>query len=180
MKLCEQTPGMSVLAHGESVHAYYQDLRDHILDGASLKLEWKLPEWIKDPALWERRLDEETLAGYMVAHDCGKPFCREVDQEGRVHFPDHAAVSAEIWRAVGGSEQEAVLMSLDMAVHTMKAEDLDEFCKRPEAASLLIAGFCEIHSNAAMFGGIDSTSFKMKWKHIDRRGKQIVKSLVPA
>ena len=68
-------------------------------------------------------------------------------------------------------------MGLDMEVHTMKADDLDEFCQRPEAASLLITAMCEIHSNASMFGGIDSTSFKMKWKHLDRRGKQIAKAL---
>jgi hypothetical protein len=177
MKLCEQTPGLSVLAHGQSVQDYYQDLRDHCINGAPLRHEWKLPEWILSPALWAAVLDEQTVETYQVFHDCGKPYCLEVDQEGRSHFPDHANVSAQVWRSIGGDESVARLISLDMAIHLLKAEDLDAFCQRPEAATLLITGFCEIHSNAAMFGGIDSSSFKMKWKHIDRRGKQIVKML---
>lgn len=177
MKLCEQTAGLSVLAHGESVHHYYLDLRDHILEGLPLTFEWKIPEWLRAPELWKARLVEDVIAEYQVYHDNGKPYCREVDDDGRVHFPDHAAVSAALWNTVGGADQAAHLMSLDMEVHTMKAEDLESFCKRPEAATLLITAMCEIHSNAAMFGGIDSTSFKMKWKHLDRRGKQIVKAL---
>lgn len=177
MMLCEQTAGLSVLEHGESVHDYYLDLSAHILEGRDLRFEWKLPDWLKAPELWAGRLDEAIIREYQVWHDNGKPFCREVDEDGRVHFPDHAAVSAALWRAVGGNEQAATLMSLDMEAHTLKAEDLEAFCRRPEAATLLITAMCEIHSNAAMFGGIDSTSFKMKWKHLDRRGKQIIKEL---
>lgn len=177
MKLCEQTKGLSVLAHGESVHDYYLDLRAHALEGQGLQFEWRIPDWLMSPVLWAGRLDEAVVREYQVFHDNGKPFCREVDQEGRVHFPDHASISASLWRAVGGDEQAATLMALDMEAHTLKAEDLDAFCSRPEAATLLITAMCEIHSNAAMFGGIDFTSFKMKWKHLDRRGKQIVKML---
>jgi hypothetical protein len=62
-----------------------------------------------------------------------------------------------------------------MDIHLLKAEGLAAFCERPEAASLLLTGLCEVHANGSMFGGIDSTSFKMKWKHIDRRGKQIAR-----
>jgi hypothetical protein len=166
-----------VLAHGESVHAYYVDLRDHILDGAPLAFEWKIPDWALSVSLWKVRMEEEILSTYQRMHDCGKPFCRQVDENGRSHFPGHAKRSEDIWRQIGGSEQVAILMGLDMEVHTMKAEDLEAFCERPEAASLLITGLCEIHSNAAMFGGIESTSFKMKWKHLDRRGKQIERAL---
>lgn len=178
MKLCEQTTGLSVLAHGESVHHYYLDLRNHVLDGSPLRFDWKIPDWLRAPALWAARLDEAVLSEYQIYHDNGKPFCLEIDADGRTHFPNHAQVSSDLWTAVGGSEKAALLMSLDMEVHTMKADDLEAFCKRPEAASLLITAMCEIHSNAAMFGGIDSTSFKMKWKHLDRRGKQIVKALL--
>jgi hypothetical protein len=175
MQLCEQTPGLSVLAHGQSVHDYYLDLRDHCVNGTPLRHEWKLPDWISTPALWAGTLDESIVSLYQVYHDCGKPFCKEVDQEGRSHFPEHASVSADVWRSIGGDEQVASLIGLDMAIHLLKADDLDAFSKLPGAATLLITGFCEIHSNAAMFGGVDSTSFKMKWKHIDRRGKQIAR-----
>jgi hypothetical protein len=41
--------------------------------------------------------------------------------------------------------------------------------------TLLVAALAEIHSNAQLFGGIESVSFKSKWKNWDRRGKQIMK-----
>ena len=66
------------------------------------------------------------------------------------------------------------LIGMDMDIHLLNAESLKEFSERPEAISLLITGLCEIHSNAAMFGGIDSTSFKIKYKHIDKRGRQLL------
>ena len=62
---------------------------------------------------------------------------------------------------------------MDMDIHLLKAVGVEEFASRPEAATLLLTGLAEVHSNAAMFGGISSTSFKIKWKQIDRRGKAI-------
>ncbi|MNC77597.1 hypothetical protein D3C75_1295840 [compost metagenome] len=61
-----------------------------------------------------------------------------------------------------------------MDIHLLKDEGIAEFAKRQEAATLLLTGLAEVHSNARMFGGLDSTSFKIKWKHIDKRGKKIV------
>ena len=173
MRACEQMPGMNVLEHGASVHAYYQDLHDHIHKGTSLRFEWKIPEWIKEQALWEKTTSLEEAHLYHVYHDCGKPRCRSVDAEGRVHFPNHAAVSAQRWREIGGSEAVARLIGMDMDAHLLKDDCVAEFITRPEAATLLLTAMAEIHSNAAMFGGIDSTSFKMKWKQLDRRGKKI-------
>lgn len=66
-----------------------------------------------------------------------------------------------------------------MEIHLIKAKDLEEFCKNKSMAiTLLIAGLCEIHSNADMFGGIDSTSFKIKWKQINQRGKRIIEKFI--
>jgi len=59
----------------------------------------------------------------------------------------------------------------------MKAADIDEFIKKPEAITLLIVGLAEIHSNAELFGGYDSQSFKIKWNQINRRGNAVVKKL---
>jgi hypothetical protein len=42
-----------------------------------------------------------------------------------------------------------------------------------EAATLWVAGWAEIHANAAMFGGFESTSFKIKRKHLLSRGKAL-------
>lgn len=177
MLACEQTSGMNMMQHGASVYEFYMDLKNHVTKGMPLSNEWKLPEWASSPKLWENLLDEQVIEEYQLFHDCGKPFCRTVDDEGKQHFPDHAATSEKIWREIGGDEEVAKLIGMDMDIHLLKDDGIAEFAKREQAASLLLTGLSEIHSNAKMFGGIDSTSFKIKWKHIDKRGKKIVASL---
>ena len=101
-----------------------------------------------------------------------------MDDNGRVHFPNHAEVSARVWRENFSNHITIEnLIRMDMDVHTMSACDVPEFAKRPEAASLLLAALAEVHANAELFGGIESTSFKIKWKHINKRGCAIVKLL---
>lgn len=67
----------------------------------------------------------------------------------------------------------------DMMVHVCSAEEIDTKMRHElsvnDSVSLLLASLAEIHSNAKMFGSIDSTNFKMKWKNVERRGKQILK-----
>lgn len=65
-----------------------------------------------------------------------------------------------------------------MMVHTMKADDIPEFAKSREAVSLLLTALAEVHANAELFGGIDTISFKIKWKHVDKRGTALMKHLV--
>lgn len=174
---CEQTSGMNMMQHGASVYEFFNDLKDHVTKGTPLRNEWKLPEWASDPKLWGKLLDSQVVEEYQLFHDSGKPFCRVVDDEGKQHFPDHANVSERIWREVGGDEQACKLIGMDMDIHLLKDDGVAEFAKRPEAATLLLTGLSEIHSNAKMFGGIDSVSFKAKYKQIDRRGKKIVNLL---
>jgi hypothetical protein len=64
-----------------------------------------------------------------------------------------------------------------MVIHTIKTEEIEKFSQDPLAVSLLITGFSEIHANASIFGGIDSTSFKIKWKQIDKKGKKILEQI---
>jgi len=177
MEACEQTQGLSVLAHGYSVNAYYHDLRSHVLDGTPLEYDWKLPEWVFDVIIWENQADLETINNYQIYHDCGKPRCLEIDDEGRRHFPNHAEVSANTWKELGGTDREVNLMRDDMCIHLLKDAGVSEFAKKEDWATLLITGLCEVHSNASMFGGVDSTSFKIKWKQINKRGKAILKQL---
>ena len=66
---------------------------------------------------------------------------------------------------------------MDMDIHTLKSKNIQEFTGRSEAVPLLITGLCEVHANASMFGGIESTLFKIKWKQISRRGKKILSIL---
>ena len=177
MENCEQSPGTSVLDHGKSVWCFYKDLISHLRDKTQLEYEWRLPEWVYDPILLNCPYDELTIKDYLIFHDCGKPYCRTVDDEGRHHFPDHAQVSKKTWLSVDGNSKVAQLIGMDMDIHLLKGDEVCAFAKREEATSLLLSGLSEIHSNASMFGGIESTSFKIKRKQINRRGKAILKEL---
>ena len=177
MEGCEQTSGITVLRHGEMVRDHYRDLIGHIRDGLPLGFEWRLPDWIGDPALLAGLLPDDLMAEYHLFHDVGKPACRVVDEEGRQHFPDHAAVSARTWREAGGCEEVAHLIASDMDIHLLKGEGVEEFARRPEAVALLLTGLAEVTANASMFGGIESTSFKIKFKNIEKRGRAILKAI---
>lgn len=66
-----------------------------------------------------------------------------------------------------------------MLIHCGSSEDIAKFTKEnPQlAVNLLISALSEVHSNCKMFGGVESTSFKIKLKKVDQRAKQIFKLL---
>jgi hypothetical protein len=196
MKSCEQASGQNMYQHGASVWDWYDRIR-HILNTGSddsknkpLVNQLKLPEWFfkYEEELARNRLNSSHLHWYTHYHDCGKPYCREIRGE-KVHYPDHAEVSYNVWMKITENfpikyrDEEFVgqvgrLIRRDMDIHTLKAKEVDQFCKdKREAVTLLLVGLAEVHSNAEMFGGRDSTSFKIKWKQIDRRGRAICKKL---
>lgn len=178
MKSCEQTKGMSVLEHGNMVRDYFHDLYYHLYEDTPLSFNWKLPDWVYEnkQLIINKLVDDYTMQEYLIMHDCGKPYCKIIDNDGKQHFPDHATISYLTYiRLYPEKKIVAELIKQDMDIHCLKSDGLEEFSKNPLAITLLIAGLCEIHANASMFGGIDSTSFKIKWKQIDRKGKQIFK-----
>jgi len=101
MKSCEQTKGLSVLAHGLMVHRYFMDLYNHVMQESPLKHQWRLPEWSLDKRLWGQVLPLKTIKHYQIFHDCGKPYCLEIDNEEKRHFPNHAEVSGQVWESYG-------------------------------------------------------------------------------
>lgn len=175
MKGCEQTKGLSVLDHGESVKTYLFDLLNHLRDGAPLQKNWRLPDWLAENRefILSELPDDSTLELYTVYHDIGKPHCLSIDESGKRHFPNHAEISYQVFNQVFDNPLAADLIRHDMDVHLLKADGVEAFCKSPNVVTLLITGLSEIHSNADMFGGIESTSFKIKWKCLNQRGKQI-------
>lgn len=182
MRACEQARGQSVLDHGYAVAARFEELRAHLAESAPLESWWRVPDWARAPGLLTLLPDLGIMRDYLVFHDCGKPFVVETDSDGRRHFPGHAAASEAIWLAAGGDPMAARLMGMDMDAHLLRAEGVAEFGARPEATALLLAAVAEVHANAAMFGGTDSDSFKMKAKHIDKRGRQALQAagILPA
>lgn len=171
---CQQTPNQNMLEHGIAVKNATFDIID-ILNSKE-NPNYKIPDFIfkyKDNIL-KSLLPLDIIEKYTIYHDCGKFYC--ISEDGK-HFINHAEVSYHKWLEVGGDIQVANLIRKDMLIHTISANDIDEFIKCPEAITLLIVGLAEIHANAELFGGIDSTSFKIKYKQLYRRGKQIVEKL---
>lgn len=172
MKNCNQTDTQTVYEHGLSVWKYTQKILNKEWD------ELNIPEWFKSnfDKIKSKLYDVETIKEYNIFHDCGKPYCIEIDDEGKRHFPNHAKVSKDIWDSISDNKIVSELISLDMMLHT---ETADEIINRDLSTStlctLLVTAFAEIHSNAEMFGGINSTSFKIKHKKICKRGKMIVR-----
>lgn len=171
MSSCSQTKGQTILQHGEAVAAQYKDLI------GERKLEWRLPDWFDLDFLLPLCPPAEIMEQYHIYHDCGKPYCLTTDEEGRQHFPDHARISASIWRVNGGDERIAELIQRDMDMHLLKPAQATEYDRMDLAPALLLTALSELHANASMFGGIESTSFKIKFKALNKVGRNIINKL---
>jgi hypothetical protein len=178
MQNCPQTETQSVWEHGISVKNHIFELIT-FLETDIISDQWRLPDWIYkyQKEILESLLSKDIIEEYCTLHDLGKPYCIIYDENGKRHFPNHAEVSAATYLQISNNIQVAKLISMDMVIHTIKANDIDDFIKHPEAITLLLAGLSEIHSNAKMFGGINSDSFKIKYKQILKRGQNICNKL---
>lgn len=172
---CYQTKNQTVFEHGVSVYNFF-----NLLIEEEYKL-FKLPDWYlkNKQELINNIHDKEKIDLYTRFHDCGKPFCKIVDENGKIHFPNHAEISKNLFFEATGNLIVSNLIGWDMILHTESAEKIQNYLEniwsKQDAYTLLIISLCEIHSNANMFGGIESDSFKIKWKKINQRGCQILK-----
>lgn len=176
MKNCKQFENQTVYDHGISVNRYLHDLLNHLRNGDPLKFEWKIPEWIythKDLFL-NNLPDDETLNLYTIWHDCAKPFVLCIDDNGKRHFPNHAEISAKIFSEIFDNNVAHDLILHDMDIHKLKSGGIEEFCKNKYHLTSLLVGLCEINSNCQLFGGIQSESFKIKFKSISKMGQKII------
>lgn len=172
MQSCQQTPTQNVLQHGESVWKFTKQ----IISGDFTNL--KLPDWFLSNHRYivNNLHPYSIIKEYNIFHDCGKPYCLEVDSQGKQHFPNHTQVSAETYFKIKNDTIVEELIREDMSLHTLTADEItNKEWSRETAFTLLVTAFAEIHSNAQMFGGIDSTSFKIKWKKLDKRGKLLMR-----
>lgn len=172
MENCFQFQDMNMIQHGEMVHDWYKDLvgpRNYKWDfGKANSLIDELISLADSP---------DKLREYHIFHDCGKPFCRTIDENGKQHFPNHAQVSYDTWLSAGGDAETAWYILHDMDFHVLKGDDIKELCKDPRAPNLLLTAWCEIHANSQMFGGIESTSFKIKRKALEKHTKTMIQEL---
>ena len=173
----EQATNHNMLDHGISCYQRFKDLYDHFNKKTPLQQHWVLPDWILSNNVWDNLLDFNTVAIYLLLHDCGKPDCLEIDSAGRRHFPDHAIHSARTILELTDNTQLERLVRNDMVIHTIAPEGCKGFSENPECITHLVVGLCEIHANAEMFGGFESDSFKIKLKRLNQRAKKILKGL---
>ena len=162
MRQCEQAPGFNMLQHGESVAHQYRQLIEQLESGQCVSKITSLYDKLKS-----KLPPPEVLRPYHVYHDCGKHLCLEIDEQGRRHFPNHAKLSAKQYELIFPEDKfTVVLIRKDMDFHTMKGEELEQLCKSPFAPILYFTAWAEINANAEMFGGRDSTSYKIKAKKL--------------
>ena len=175
MRQCNQNEKQTIHQHGLAVAQKYQDLITGRHTG------WKLPQWFLDhqEKLLCDQPDPETMWLYHEFHDISKCFCAETDTQGKLHFPNHASISAHIWRQIGGCELIAQLMQRDMDMHLLKPSTCSEYDAPHLIAALLLTALSELHANCEMFGGFESTSFKIKFKNLSKLGKQMLVQSTP-
>lgn len=181
MKNCYQFKDLSVYDHGIMVHEYFLDIYEYLQNGSELKYEWKIPEHILNNKefLLSNIHDLNIIKQYSLLHDCGKPYCLVYDEYGKKHFPNHSEKSYEVYKKLYDNDIVANLIRQDMDLHLLKDKGIDAFCEKPlsDICTLILISLSEIHANAEMFGGIESTNFKIKYKNIEKRTKKILEKI---
>lgn len=178
MHTCDQTQGLSVYQHGQAVKDRFTCLLETLK--AKVSDNWKLPTFLFDHADWflSNLHDLKQIESYTLFHDCGKPYCLVIDDIGKRHFPNHQEVSGAVWDAFKENKLVGKLIRNDMFFHTCTSDDLTVKLQEwdvKDLVTLFLVAISEIHANASMFGGLDSVSFKIKYKQLERRGNQLFK-----
>lgn len=171
----------TIFEHGMSVNRYYHDLlynlnnrKDSLPIPELLYLEW---DKIK-PLVYSNGI----MNVYQIYHDCGKPYCEVLDSEGRKHFPGHSEKSYQVFKDafnyIPNEMLETVsnLIRYDMVFHEKPLNEIENFISKNDKrflVSLYLTNLAELYSNAQMFGGYDSTSFKIKYKKLEKIFKKL-------
>lgn len=106
------------------------------------------------------------IEAYHINHDISKPYIIQYDEQGRAHYPNHWISSNKMFIDRYGDSIFAEMILHDMDFHTLKGDDLKETCKLPYASHLYATAWAAIFSNAELFGGTQSDSFKIKRKKL--------------
>lgn len=69
----------------------------------------------------------------------------------------------------------------DMDFHTMTPEQIVEDyqieSRKSLACTLVLSALAELHANAELFGGLQSRSFLVKWKALEKRANSLLENL---
>lgn len=172
MRSCMQTSTQNTLQHGFSVWKHTRQLL--LSDDLS---NFRLPQWYEKykSRILENIYSFKTIKHYTIFHDCGKSFTLEIDEMGKRHFPNHANISADTFQKYIRDDTTIVrLIRNDMIMHTAKYDEiLSMKLSAKDICTHLIVALAELHANAELFGGIESESFKIKFKRLEKLGKKL-------
>lgn len=150
MKGTYQTPTQNVLQHGESVFEYTKKIICGDWDSM------RIPESFSffHTEIVNNLHPIEIVKRYNVYHDCGKPYCLEIDSEGKSHFPSHEVISKSLWEHLfPNGPIVSRLIGYDMVLHKETAETITSLnLSKADASTLMVTSLAEIHSNAKLFG----------------------------
>jgi hypothetical protein len=168
---CYQFKDMNMLEHGQMVHEYFIDLHG-LLANRPTKFQWDIPEETQNQlaSMFKDVLLIPQVKDYHLFHDNAKFESKYIDEDGKQHFPDHALNSYNRWLSCGGDGITAYLILNDMYYHITKPNCVTLITY---GATLLWTAWAEVHANAEMFGGVESTSFKIKKKHLIKVTKKV-------
>lgn len=182
MRSTFQFEKIDMLNHGRMVDAEYSKLLAEIerdVESAAKKLGLSVEQTER---LARNQIGGATGKAYRIYHDCGKHLSLVISEDGRRSYPNHAKVSAEEFAKAFDDDEARWLIENDMAFHTMKGDELENWLSsnssnKRRIATLLLTAWAEIRANAEMFGGVDSDSFKMKKKRLRRAGRAAMRKL---
>lgn len=175
-----QFKNQSILDHGLSVHKHYKNILK-ALDNRDLTY-YQLPDILVDnwDTLKTLLYPTKTMKMYHIYHDCGKPYCRTIDDSGKQHFPNHSQKSYEIFLEAFSDLQDkqiiAKFIQKDMTFHSSSMEEIDNFLYafgKEFCFSLWLTSLAELYSNREMFDADNQLSFKIKYKKLMRILKKI-------
>ncbi len=165
----------NMLAHGISVYFSFKNIIEYLSGNGHL--DAPLPNWItthKEKLLNKILPAYDSIKTYLIYHDCGKPKSLIIDSNGKRHFPNHAEISQELFSLYSKDELARYLIGQDMVCHISKPKDATALKTTPHIEILLCTALAALISNAKMFGGFESDSFKIKFKSLSKLGNNIL------
>lgn len=182
MRNTYQFEDIDMIKHGEMVYEQYQKLMDAIehkneqyFKDIGFTFDWEFIE-----KLYQNQYDLDNMESYQIYHDCGKHLSKTIDENGKIHYPNHAQHSSDLYGKYFDNKIAQDLILKDLNFHTFKSEEMAKWLEtenKQTLASLYLTAWAEILANSSMFGGIESESFKIKRKRLIQHGKKLKESL---
>ena len=182
MKNCYQFKNQNMIEHGLLVRKHHKQI---IKDLHHSTNQYELPDELRahSKQFLKHQYNNHILSYYQLYHDCGKPFCLEIDDDGKRRYPKHEEVSAKVFSDAFSKTKHcdkiSTLIANDMIFHKENMTDIDAFLEACDdkrlVYSLILTSFAELYANKSMFDDNNQTSFKIKYKKLHRVVKKIIK-----